>query len=62
MYDNRTNQPMTICSWCETVLNEGTGPISHGICDECLPRLLQTVLRTESPSLNQARGARIATL
>lgn len=53
---------MTICSWCETVLNEGTGPISHGICDECLPRLLQTVLRTESPSLNQARGARIATL
>jgi hypothetical protein len=24
-----------ICAWCQTVLRDGPGPISHGICRRC---------------------------
>ncbi len=24
-----------ICAWCRKVMQEGTLPASHGICDEC---------------------------
>lgn len=32
-----------ICSWCQRVLQEGTEPTSHGICDECLTKQLSTL-------------------
>ena len=54
MTDDPATPHMTVCSWCDRVLNEGATPISHGICDDCLPRLLQTVLRTEATSLERS--------
>jgi len=33
----------TVCSFCETVINAGTGPddpVSHGICQTCYDRIL----------------------
>ncbi|MGH2608115.1 MAG: hypothetical protein ACRDHF_03410 [Tepidiformaceae bacterium] len=24
-----------ICAWCNRTLRRGTGPVSHGICDDC---------------------------
>lgn len=24
-----------VCAWCDRVLVEGDGPVSHGICDAC---------------------------
>lgn len=32
-----TGAPMKrICSWCETVLTEGTEPATHTCCPDCL--------------------------
>lgn len=28
------------CSWCDRVIREGSGPVSHGICPDCLAREL----------------------
>jgi len=27
--------PRRVCSWCQLVLQEGTGPTTHGICPAC---------------------------
>jgi hypothetical protein len=29
-----------ICAWCQTILQDGDGPTSHGICKKCAERLL----------------------
>lgn len=31
---------MTICAWCGSLLEEGSGPVSHGICPSCSEGLL----------------------
>ena len=34
----------TICAWCQLVIAEGDGPVSHGICKECMRITLQEIL------------------
>ena len=29
------NQPMLICGYCHWVKEDGSRPVSHGICDKC---------------------------
>ena len=28
-------RPRVICAWCEEVMEEGIGPVSHGMCPAC---------------------------
>ena len=38
-----------ICAWCERIIRSGPGPVSHGVCDICLPEVLAEVLeRTDT--------------
>ena len=39
--DTNHDTPATvICAWCRTVLNDGVGPASHGVCPVCLEQQL----------------------
>ncbi len=39
--DTNHDTPATvICAWCRTVLNDGVGPASHGVCPICLEQQL----------------------
>ncbi|MCA9821478.1 MAG: hypothetical protein KC482_14320 [Dehalococcoidia bacterium] len=31
------------CAWCGTILREGGKTISHGICRDCAPELLERI-------------------
>ena len=34
-----------VCAWCARVLVQGTsGEVSHGICDDCLPGVVEEIL------------------
>ena len=42
--DTNHNTPATvICAWCRTVLNDGVGPASHGVCPVCLEQQLDAL-------------------
>jgi hypothetical protein len=43
MPDNnkRQEEVKIICAWCGKVKQEGSEPISHGICDRCCDRELK---------------------
>ncbi len=30
-----TRRMPVVCAWCEQVIEEGPGPVSHGMCPEC---------------------------
>ncbi len=32
-----------ICAWCEGVMEEGSGPVSHGMCPSCHADFLATL-------------------
>lgn len=32
-----------ICAWCQKILEDGTEPVTHGICPECFKRELESV-------------------
>lgn len=34
----RLATPRRICAWCQTVMSEGTEPVTHGICPDCAAR------------------------
>lgn len=38
---------MIVCSWCNTVIREGSHPISHGICLSCSEAVLPAEERFE---------------
>jgi hypothetical protein len=50
---------MTVCAWCERILAEGVGPVSHGICDSCVEQLLLLADNGDEPG--KVRGPREAT-
>jgi phage FluMu protein Com len=33
-----------VCAWCGKVLQEGSEPISHGICPECKEEMKQEMI------------------
>lgn len=35
-----TDGAAAVCAWCKVVLQEGSIPVSHGICDRCLAERL----------------------
>ena len=37
---NHDTPATVICAWCRTVLNDGVGPASHGVCPICLEQQL----------------------
>jgi hypothetical protein len=39
------SRPTVICSWCSRMLEQGDGRISHGLCDACMPSLLETEMK-----------------
>jgi hypothetical protein len=42
-------RPMgVLCAWCGTVIEEGPGPESHGICPECIAEFLTTLPETRA--------------
>jgi hypothetical protein len=36
--DSAPLSPKVVCAWCATVLREGVGPVSHGMCPPCVQR------------------------
>lgn len=44
MSASQANHDVTVlCAWCGTVLHVGGTAISHGICKDCAPVLLQKI-------------------
>lgn len=44
-----------ICAWCGMVLQDGDPePVSHGLCDVCLPLLVESVEQRLSESPNRS--------
>lgn len=39
--DGPWTKPRAICSWCNTVVREGTLPATHTICHECSVKLFE---------------------
>ena len=47
------------CAWCNRILQAGRGPVSHGLCEDCLPKVLAEVLqRADGPDDDQPRDER----
>ncbi len=42
-----------ICAWCEKTLKEGTGEVSHGICQDCLDKQKLELLKYKSPAVGR---------
>lgn len=44
-----------ICAWCGTVLQSGEPePVSHGLCDDCLPLFVEAVEERLAEGTNQS--------
>jgi len=43
MDTNHDTTATVICAWCRTVLNDGVGPTSHGVCPLCLEQQLDSL-------------------
>ncbi len=28
-----------VCAWCKTMIREGPGAVSHGMCEDCLAKM-----------------------
>jgi hypothetical protein len=41
-------RPTVVCAWCFRVLERGGTLISHGICDDCVARLMQELASGDS--------------
>lgn len=41
------SRPTVVCSWCDATLEAGDGRLSHGICTDCMPAILATVMKRE---------------
>lgn len=37
-----------VCAWCNKVITEGEGDVSHGICNDCLKIELQKLNELEN--------------
>jgi len=46
-----------ICAWCERIIRSGPGPVSHGVCDSCLPHVLAEVLERTDRTSDAGVGA-----
>ncbi len=46
-----------ICAWCERIIRSGPGPVSHGVCDSCLPKVLAEVLQRTDPTSDASGGS-----
>lgn len=41
-----------VCAWCSREISQGPGPVSHGICPACSPRVISDALGVfEGPTL-----------
>jgi rRNA maturation endonuclease Nob1 len=38
-----------VCAWCYKVIQEGRGPVTHGICPECEEREMSRYLEETNP-------------
>lgn len=57
--DQRTNQVTVLCAWCGALLREGGPEISHGICRDCAPALLEKIReRLKERRREEAEAAR----
>jgi len=41
-----------VCAWCDALVAEGTGAISHGICGPCFLRYFPEILRGSGDKLH----------
>ena len=37
------NTPKRICAWCNKVMQEGTKPVTHGMCSDCLQMQIESL-------------------
>jgi hypothetical protein len=44
-----------VCAWCTSVLSEGRGLVSHGICDSCSALFERAYLRAQGPQRRRGR-------
>lgn len=49
------NAPV-ICAWCTTVVSEGVGQVSHGICVPCAKNFLEKLPRDYLQSIAEPDG------
>ena len=35
--------PRVVCAWCQHVISDGCGPVSHGICASCFEGALRSI-------------------
>lgn len=43
---------MRVCGWCKKVLEEGTEPATHGICESCEDDVRQEIRKFSSEQGN----------
>lgn len=46
-----------ICAWCKSVLSDGPGPISHGICGACAGQYAEYYPPSKDPDTSRFVGA-----
>lgn len=48
-------KPRVMCAWCGRVIEHGVEGVSHGMCDECVPGVLEEVDRLARERVEQSK-------
>lgn len=59
--EEETGGVTVLCAWCGTLLHKGGDSISHGICKNCAPALLEKIRERLNESGERQKPQRDAT-